>query len=78
MNSFTNKYSSKDAVDNSEFYKANSIIEEASELDRSLTFVHSQASETFKMVNIQNIEDGLRGREESLVAKKQKEVEELT
>ena len=33
-------------------------------MDKSLTFVHSQtsASETFKMINIQNIEEGLKSR----------------
>ena len=27
LNSFTNKYSSKDVIDNNDFYKGNSVIE---------------------------------------------------
>ena len=45
-------------------------------MDKSLTFVHSQslAAESFKMVNIQNIEESLHHREEALMLKKDKEV----
>jgi hypothetical protein len=42
--------------------------------------VHSQtlAAESFKTVNIQNIEEGLRSREDALMLKKAKEMENLT
>lgn len=42
--------------------------------------MHSQTlgHDTFKMINIQNIEEGLKGREESLQLRKEKELEDLT
>lgn len=54
--------------------------ENTQSLDESLTFVHSQTlgHDTFKMINIQNIEEGLKGREESLQLRKEKELEDLT
>lgn len=49
-------------------------------MDKSLTFVHLQtsANETFKAINIINIENALQTREDALLNKKEKEVEELT